>query len=752
MSVCLNKISPPFYVPVMTGVASLTAGRYGETSAEFPELIWQGIDLLDDHERLREVVEGYHRTGWIPPGILVDFKGLTDLLKRISQNEPGFDPFDPLRAPLLAGAVVMSSQNAFYKLNTPVALGGTIDMTGTTARKVTGRIAHRSTPHYSRGLSVFPRPVDSSNLTPTKIVQVLEAIGQIEKWRIEIETRLREWEYPPSQKGGIFLSMGSDTAGRLALITDLELVRLNLPTRIAIAVAHSPAEVKGSDAIENRTHASAIAADERLPSGVYAPIGSQIHPGADLVKTFTKPSEGGSYFRSYGELLGRVRFPADPTEPIDWNQGALAARKEIRGQGHVVLSRWKDFQDAPKEMGYIEHLVAGRETPIGVFRSALNRIKKRLSPSTQGALVIYGRFYWREDIHEYAHASSQFLFEFQQLLREAKEAGILIYTVSRKTATAVNRRRESYETLTHQDFIRDPLKLLPRFFSYERGSDKLAWLLRYYTPEHAAELMSENLAGELPILKRFPQDLRKRGYPWNNPARGNAVVVSFLGMGPDVFRDAVDSFPRKGYKGRLYVYGWGDGNLPFEADNIHELLVEALQSDDLPSYLHPLRDHLSWTEDWKLEKIPKNLLSRDEHEVTLLRLVTEALLDLSPDERSRLLSGYGVSPERFESFRHAPIHTPPLPEGIPLRIIEDHFHCFIDEMAKRVIKDLLMHANPMLRELGRAVDLGVKVVMRTQAFNSNADLLLYELGQMSYAIGVRDEVNRSWMRGIFVPV
>ena len=62
-----------------------------------------------------------------------------------------------------------------------------------------------------------------------------------------------------------------------------------------------------------------------------------------------------------------------------------------------------------------------------------------------------------------------------------------------------------------------------------------------------------------------------------------------------------------------------------------------------------------------------------------------------------------------------------------------------------------MYGSPLLAELGRAVDQGIQVVMRTQAVRSQANLLLYELGQMSYAVGVVDEQNSPWMRRLFLP-
>ena len=334
-------------------------------------------------------------------------------------------------------------------------------------------------------------------------------------------------------------------------------------------------------------------------------------------------------------------------------------------------------------------------------------------------------------------------------MAEAAAANVLVYTVSRRAATRVNGRREQYDQLTHRDFIHEPLKLLPQFFSYEKATVKLSWLLRYFTPEHAAELMSENLAGESLTSGVLPDEFKARGYPPNNPSRGSAVVVAFLGMEADTLRDATEALLAEATARHrtLYVYGWGDGNLPFGADSIHELLDDAVKAQDLPAHLRPIQKHLPQAEGWDRTGGPKNLVSQDRDELTLLRLVMETLLKLSPAERRQLLSGYQIDPGQFESFSRSP--RTQLPEGQPLQVVEDHFAAFAEELAKRVIKDLLMHANPMLREMGRATDQWVHVMMRTQAFAGSANILLYELGQMSYAVGVRDKLNRSWMRGVF---
>lgn len=45
----------------------------------------------------------------------------------------------------------------------------------------------------------------------------------------------------------------------------------------------------------------------------------------------------------------------------------------------------------------------------------------------------------------------------------------------------------------------------------------------------------------------------------------------------------------------------------------------------------------------------------------------------------------------------------------------------------------------------------MRVIMRTQAFAAEADILCYAMGVFVYAIGVRDKKNHVWLRGIFIP-
>jgi hypothetical protein len=750
----------------------LSAGASRQTAPSNKAIVWQDVRLFPHQEpqRLIDLVEGFHQRQQIPPGTVVDLRGLRFIIDEVLIPQfSSFDPFDPTYETLLIGAALYSSLYSFYTLNAVASSGGTIEMSGETARKILFKKqllekdlgADRY--NHCHTIGVFKRGIDSSNLTPARVVRVFEVMHSVEKNRREIRRKLDAEHYPFVKKGGIELKAGTDNAANLSLGTNLEIIRAGLDLRLGLAVAHSPSDVKGSDAKDNERRISMVVRDSELPPGTYIVIGSYLLSGADATKVRTAPSDDKEgYFYSYGKSLGRFlghSSDALPNDEITWDHTAIAAKKKVSERGRTLLAQWTDFQETPKNWGYVETIIATRETPIEVFRAALKRIKERLNGSTQGGLIIDGRFFGREDRKDHDHASPSFSLHFKALLKEAAAANILVYTVSRHTAAAINGRWEDRAKLSHRDFINKPLKLLPRFFSYEKAVVKLGWLLRYYTPEHAAELMSENLSGELlEDTDTLQDEFLARGYPPNNPIKGTAVVVSFWGMKEDLLQDAVNGLLAETgpHRRNLYIYGWGDGNLPFGADSIHEILDEAirpkrLKTKQLPDHLKLIAKRLREDPEWDLSKGAKNLVGQTENEFTLLRLVQNLIAKLTPPERDQLLSGYYINPQQLESLFRWQATAITASEQPLAGVGHEQIPILNEELAKRVVKDLLMQANPMLYELGHATDNGVKVVMRTQAFSSKANILLYELGQMSYAVDVADETNRSWSRRIFIP-
>jgi hypothetical protein len=72
-------------------------------------------------------------------------------------------------------------------------------------------------------------------------------------------------------------------------------------------------------------------------------------------------------------------------------------------------------------------------------------------------------------------------------------------------------------------------------------------------------------------------------------------------------------------------------------------------------------------------------------------------------------------------------------------------------LARRILKDAVMAAHPLLRAVGQAVDDGVRVEMHSLATRSWSNVSKYEAGTLLLALGVRAERGPWWAAEGVVP-
>ncbi len=664
---------------------------------------------------------------------------------------------------LFLQAIEASMDFSFYHDVIIAPAGGTINMAGEDGRKADQfamlriaaerqEIAALTHPRQPR---LLPNAPDSSNIGPREWVLMSEHLRRIGAQRARIRAMLNEtFGILPDRKSGIVVTHGTDTMELSALVISLEMALHGCSIPIVLTGSHTPADQPVSDAWTNIYRSCYLNTLPQLPPTVYVVIGNEVHAGSDVSKILTMPDKGGGYFFSSGKPLGEFVHGHN----IRWNLQRLADLQAAYEHMHVYLNEMRTYKDEPHEYGYVE-LVDANKAPMAVYWAALERVKAQCNANTHGGIVLHGSFTGPKSKGHAPNRDHYFLMEFRKFLKACQKADVLVYTGSKSTALWVNSiSKTDPQAVDQSHFVEQPLKLLPRNFPFNKARAKLSWLLRYFEPTMAAHFMTENVAGELDLPHTFPEQRKYENLAINDPEQGRAVVMAFPGMTARVIQDAVDSLrvePR--HKGpQLIVYGFGDGNLPFGYDNMHTLLDDLVRQDKAPEYLKPIAEYLRQDAHFSLETGALDLFREKEGQVALIKLVKNALLALSDSQRQALLGHYRVNPRAFSRLQHAWNNAHPeqaihaIPENLADQV-DIIFDTLLSELSKRVLKDLLMHGHPMLKTLGTATDRGIHVLMKTQAFRSKTNILLYELGQMSYAMGVTDDEGQRWTYNLFIP-
>ncbi len=642
---------------------------------------------------------------------------------------------------------------------TIVNCGGTINMSGAQGARpddMVSRSLDAVTAALPRRVSIdlvspFDRPPDSSNMGAWAWTRIIDTV------RAEVLKRHAALDRLPhrARAAGIVITHGTDTMAVTSLLLALEMASARLRLPIVFTGAHSTPDQADSDAFPNLVRAIALAGpgeEQVLPPGVFVVIGQDVHLASRLTKVETRPDRRGRYFHSFPAPIGQVTGKG-ATLKLD-----LAFLHQLRDSAspiHLRRSHW---------LGAVEHLVLDPFTPADVLLDLEQRLCAPLDPPRRRGVVLQGNF----------RASRAWPALLASIVRMA-EADVPIAIGSRMV----------FEGLS--DAVAGlPVGLVHRSLSHPSARLKLAWLLGTDLPAAAIPwALSTNLVGEVFHTHGLPDWIAYETYP--NAVPGTEVVLVYPDIQPAVIQDAYRRLTAtKRRRKLLYLYGFGHGHIPGVNISIatqvanwlhgHQFGIPEDWSDDLDlwSVLERLTMHLQHTDAMALRDrllslyalLPQGLLNavcRAEavsHQTATRRVLrshlldalgafqqtTDATVDDLPQAVDALLRSVawkeGKKPlyERFRACSDS---------DLLLKLIQSD----PEVIARRLIKDAVMAANPLHREVGRATDHGVVVIPRTQVSLGVPDPTRYEAGTLLVAVGAGGDgpLALPWQHRVMVP-
>lgn len=617
-----------------------------------------------------------------------------------------------------------------------------------------------------RLLQPFERPPDSSHVGAEEWAIIVGEIRRVDAARRAARVRLGG-EALLEGRGGVVLAHGTDTMQVTGLVLALELATRGTVAPVVITGAHSPPGESGSDALSNLAkaiHAATYREAERphnLPPGVFVLLGEDIHLATRISKVGTTPDDRGRYFSSFPGPIGQI---SSKDYRLRLDQALLdSVTRHFRGT-RLGLERTGDW-------GRVEHLILDRFVDVGVLRDAVRRAGRAREGGASPGLVIQGDFT--------QHARLGVLV---RLLRDLAEADVPVFIGSMRAWRAVRERFEGGAVF-----------LMPRALSHPAARLKLSWLLGAGVSSRVlGVLMESSLAGEVYEAEGLPGWLKYESFPDLVP--GKEVVLAYPGLRAEVVQDAVRRLQAADERRpTLYLYGFGHGHLPGVNRSIAEL-VDAWLAEELPEArprypdIRSL-DHLVGELTLRLEALPRERLfawvgqrytarKRGLRRVRLSRaseIVQEGLRErlqgpveaalrgvesesggsIVVEQRHKLTQAFlselrfRIDPERLEAAAERSCAEQGLPPGSPL---EHQVLVLAPEvLARRVVKDAVMAASPLLRAVGRADDAGISVVVRSQAARGESDVSAYEAGQQLLVLGVKADRGPRWRHEVFMP-
>jgi L-asparaginase/Glu-tRNA(Gln) amidotransferase subunit D len=658
--------------------------------------------------------------------------------------------------------------------------GGTINMRGLSERrpsdglgKAIGQIRETLAKLRIevRTESPFLRPPDSTNIGSQHWDAIVGYLNRILERKWKLHRRLKEAGLL-LEAGGIVVTHGTDTLhlSSLAIALEMSLVRRTVP--IVFTGSFLPPDAPGSDAVDNLVKAIAVAKQRfsgtarNVPIGVYVLIGQEIHLATRISKVRTSPDSDGRYFFSFPAPIGRVNRKRST---LHWRVHRAFAKAAIETNTRLVPVSSRNW-------GIVEHIVldhfAGPQILLDLERRlAFYQSEPGMATAPVG-VVIQGDF------------SRNVLFDelsiiLDRIVRQRNEA--LVLFGSRKSHTRVMARMGSKQ-----------MGLVPRSLSHSKAQVKLSWLQRFGLPsDEILRLMNENVAGEIFEADTLPEWINYDTYPSLKP--GVEVVIAYPGVHARVVVDAARRLGNFKGKRTLYVYGFGDGHIPTSNRSLYEIVTHYLddqftwkcdqQAENLDYILssvvrqiraEDIRRLVSYVQDRYIidavaidrmvTRAAASLIFRryvDQLEQTVVDAVSDLDITIAQhpaigpitrklrpiiDENIRPIlreTGFQVRKADLQAEYRRLAGVNSVRESPLVLVIEMLIREFPREIAARFMKDAVMASSSLLQAIGDAVDLGIRVVVRTTAVKSKTNTSLYEVGQMLCLIGVdSDEVSR----------
>lgn len=671
-----------------------------------------------------------------------------------------------------------ATERLFARSVIVINCGGTITMSGDAVLSPGNAleatlVSSQLSQHEVMIVRAFDRPPDSSTMCEEmwhKIVGIIETIAERKR---AVNSKLLD-EGIRAAVAGIVIAHGTDTLEYTALLLALEESARHFGLPILITGSHAPPGAIGSDAESNLRKSIYMATeklrapDRSLLPGVYVLIGVDIHLAARLTKTRTSPDSEGRYFHSHPVAIGQITSDGSPD--------GYSVRLD---KDYSMATPWTAPESNPRRpcadvrLGIVEHIVIDSHCKEGVVQSLARRLKHYQSlPKLSGrrvGVVVQGNF-----------AKNPHCDRIIEQLKQLDADAILVGSF------AVFQRCKKRE-------VDDRVMLIPKGLAYAKAHLKLRWLLgKGLSAREMFQWLESDLAGEIPPSGNLPDWTRFESTP--NLTEGTAVVIAHPDVSERVFADAVDSL-RASKRGRreLYAYGFGNGHLPVANRSLLEIvnsylgveqlalgtlevagstvseievslsgLIQDLDVDGvarLRQYV-PLKYTVNKgrllramqleaaarhriNERERLRRIIERILRKYKRQRLLIKNHTE-IIDAAVETAKYNLDEYAQRELVFskqEGFDEGD-------DGHWVRLMVREYPALL---ARRVIRDSVAAACPILGELSRATDLGIRVVMRTQALRSDTDLAKYEVGNMLLVVGADSDVERGWKLGYLTP-
>jgi len=607
---------------------------------------------------------------------------------------------------------------------------------------------------------IFERPPDSSNIGAKEWAQIIEKLRSISDRKMLVADCLRS-KGIQLEKGGIVVTHGTDTLQVTALIAALEFSVRPLAVPIVFTASHSPIEAAGSDGLSNLRKAIFISKERfnfvasNLPPSVYVLIGQDVHLAARLTKVRTMPDSDGRYFFSFPAPVGRITGEKFHLRIHD------AYLRSMLPEVPAYLVN----QDRPRRLfGIVEHLYVDKFAGA----TGLEDVKRRAS------------FYRSEIPLDQRGLAFVVQGDFSANPELSAIAGVFA-DISRDTPVFIGSKKsfEKVRTLTGSANC----FLLPKSMTHAKAQAKLRWLLSFADAESRIDqLLNANFAGEAFDSKELPEWINYETFP--DRKQGTEVVIVYPDIHWKVIEDAVQRLRNSEHASpRLFLFGFGDGHVPavnlpireivrrhidrevlgaisFEGEETSVDDVVAGLSQHLANVPTPqLKDYLALKYSFDGRRLHSVLMGEvaqeiREREVAKLRKSIEAMITrrmrggpikLSVKNRKMTVESIVRNVRIAGSDEEASKFM----QGVEIKewssdLVEVMRTRFPRVIARRIIKDSVMAASMLLGVVGKAVDAGVDVRIRSLAVKSRTNTMNYETGNILMVLGVDSEETAGW--------
>jgi len=609
--------------------------------------------------------------------------------------------------------------------------------------------------------SPFTRPPDSSNIGAAEWGAIVAELKAVDAAKREARDTLRAGGSPLSHRGGVVVAHGTDTMQITSMVVALELAGAGLCAPVVFTGSHSPPDTAGSDAVPNLAKAIFAAtlrpeaAPHNLPPGVYVLIGEDIHLAARLSKVRSSPDPDGRYFYSFP---GPVAQMTSKDFSVKLDQALFDSVVQAADRPASQLHRERAW-------GAVEHLLLDAFVDPGVVDDLIARMAVVPAERRRG-VVVQGDFSAHGEV--------------------ARICAGLATLAAQGAVVAVGSRNAHAALRAHPASPADaPIVLLPRSLSHGAARTKLSWLLGTGAPLSDLPLrLTTSLVGEVFETRALPSWIKYETWPDQHP--GTLALSVWPDLPPAVVRDHSARLMATGPGATLHIFGFGNGHLPGPNRPLADL-VRAWRDRDLPTLALPdplpvgvsglvaaLTQAFSTADPdavdaWLLGHF--DLLPRLVHQACRSALAAavqaEARAVLGQQARALLVDAsapvmqgltarkvdaavdaltdtlrFRISGARLDAAAATRLRRAGLPPDAPLparlRALAPRV------LARRALKDAVIAAHPLLAEVGRATDAGVRVQIHSLAARSPTDIRRYETGTLLLALGVADDAGAWW--------